>query len=125
MWAFAEKGGASSTSSSASWIPKHPKEGAHREVAAAQRLQECAEFEARHQSIMERLPHDVSGGGNLVLAVDFFHEGSTYYKVTERIARLRPRSARDLSASTTRPCCSGHSPSAYGILHDIDVVHGT
>ncbi len=85
IWAFAEKGGREY------FIKRflEPKRPGERSTAseASKRLilEECEEFEDRHRTIMNRLKPDASGAGNLVLAVDFFHEHSTYYKITERI----------------------------------------
>ncbi|GAA2328582.1 protein kinase [Streptomyces kunmingensis] len=122
IWAFAEKGG------TAYFIkqflePKRPKDDARDSPSLRIRRELAKEFEERHRAIMTRLRPDARGGGNLVLATDFFHEGSTYYKVTERIdtsslekpQALEPRPKmvllKTLGASLKQ-------------LHDIDVVHG-
>ncbi|MFJ4713971.1 lipopolysaccharide kinase InaA family protein [Streptomyces sp. NPDC088785] len=122
IWAFAERAG------TAYFIkqflePKRPKDDARQTPSLRIRRQLALEFEERHRTIMARLRPDARGGGNLVLATDFFHEGSTYYKVTERIdtsslekpQALEPRQKmvllKTLGTSLTQ-------------LHDIDVVHG-
>ncbi|QTZ96279.1 protein kinase [Streptomyces auratus AGR0001] len=122
IWAFAEKSG------SAYFIkqflePKRPKDDARDSPSLRIRRQLAREFEERHRTIMKRLQPDASGGGNLVLATDFFHEGSTYYKVTERIdtsslekpQALEPRQKMVLLKTLG---------SSVKQLHDIDVVHG-
>ncbi|MFD9207815.1 protein kinase [Streptomyces sioyaensis] len=122
IWAFAEKSG------SAYFIkqflePKRPKDDARDSPSLRIRRQLAREFEERHRTIMKRLQPDASGGGNLVLATDFFHEGSTYYKVTERIdtsslekpQALEPRQKMVLLKTLG---------SSLKQLHDIDVVHG-
>lgn len=122
IWAFAEKSG------SAYFVkqflePKRPKDDARDSPSLRIRKQLAQEFEARHRTIMKRLRPDAHGGGNLVLATDFFHEGSTYYKVTERIdtsslekpQALEPRQKMVLLKTLG---------SSLKQLHDIDVVHG-
>ncbi|MGW5776711.1 protein kinase domain-containing protein [Streptomyces sp. NPDC003863] len=84
IWAFAEKDGGQY------FIkrflePKRPRDDAADSTSVRIRREVAREFEQRHRKIMKRLRPDTIGGGNLVLATDFFHEGSTYYKVTERI----------------------------------------
>lgn len=85
VWAFAEKDGGDY------FIkrfldPKRPREGSTApSESQALRLRECEEFEAHHTMVKALLLPEAAGGGNLVLALDFFHEGTTYYKVTERI----------------------------------------
>ncbi|MHC0430649.1 protein kinase domain-containing protein [Streptomyces sp. O3] len=122
IWAFAEKDGV------AYFIkqflePKRPKDDARESPSLQARRQLAREFEQRHRTIMKRLRPDAPGAGNLVLATDFFHEGSTYYKVTERIdtsslekpQALEPRQKMVLLKTLG---------SSLKQLHDIDVVHG-
>ena len=59
--------------------------------------------------MMKRAPPGARGSGNLVLAMDFFCVGSTYYKVTERIETTRPRPAGAAPTRARRRCCSGRS----------------
>ncbi|WP_212764041.1 protein kinase domain-containing protein [Streptomyces sp. I05A-00742] len=122
IWAFAEKSGTEYFIKQF-LEPKRPKDDARDSPSLRIRRQLAQEFEERHRTIMKRLRPDAVGGGNLVLATDFFHEGSTYYKVTERIdtsnlekpQALEPRQKmvllKTLGASLKQ-------------LHDIDVVHG-
>ncbi|GII84053.1 hypothetical protein Ssi03_20430 [Sphaerisporangium siamense] len=123
VWAFAVRGGREY------FIkrflePKRPREGSTASAASkALRLRECEEFERRQRAIMDRLSYDVTGAGNLVLAADFFHEGTTYYKVTERIVPspldephgLTPRGKSVLLKTLGL---------SVGLLHGIGVVHG-
>lgn len=123
MWAFAEKDGR------VYFIkrflePRRPKADSTANSASKRlRLEECKEFEDRHRSIMKRLKHDDSGAGNLVLAVDFFCEGSTYYNVTERIetSSLDKPQALDPRKKSVLLKTLGLS---LRLLHNIDVVHG-
>ncbi|MFD3612828.1 protein kinase [Streptomyces atroolivaceus] len=123
MWAFAEKDG-QQYFLKRFLEPKRPREGSTAGAASRRiRLEVCQEFENRHRGIMKRLRPDARGGGNLVLATDFFHEGSTYYKVTERIDTstlekpqlLEPRQKAVLLKTLAL---------SLQLLHDIDVVHG-
>jgi serine/threonine protein kinase len=123
MWAFAEK-------DDRQYFlkrfldPKRPREGSDGNAERRRlRLQECEEFERRHTSIMERLPHDIPGGGNLVLAVDFFCEGSTYYKVTERI-ETSSLEHPDRLDSEHKAVLLRTLALSVRLLHDINVVHG-
>ncbi|MGW0538064.1 protein kinase domain-containing protein [Streptomyces sp. NPDC003032] len=122
IWAFAERSG-SSYFLKQFLEPKRPKDDARDSPSLRIRRQLALEFEERHRAIMKRLRPDAPGGGNLVLATDFFHEGSTYYKVTERIdtssleepQALQPRQKMVLLKTLG---------SSLKQLHDIDVVHG-
>lgn len=122
IWAFAEKAGGQYFVKRF-LEPKRPRDDAADSPSVRIRRQLAREFEDRHRTIMERLRPDARGGGNLVLATDFFHEGSTYYKVTERIdttslekpQALEPRNKMVLLKTL------GNSLKQ---LHDIDVVHG-
>ncbi|MFD3723977.1 lipopolysaccharide kinase InaA family protein [Streptomyces sp. NPDC058671] len=84
IWAFAEKDGGQYFIKQF-LEPKRPRDDAADSNSVRIRREVAREFEQRHRKIMKRLRPDTLGGGNLVLATDFFHQGSTYYKVTERI----------------------------------------
>ncbi|MPY42207.1 protein kinase [Streptomyces phyllanthi] len=123
IWAFAEKDGGQY------FIkrflePKRPRDDDTRDTPSLRiRRQLAAEFEQRHRTIMERLRPDARGGGNLVLATGFFHEGSTYYKVTERIdtSSLEKPQALEPRQKTVLLKTLGMSLKQ---LHDIGIVHG-
>ncbi|WP_159942053.1 MULTISPECIES: lipopolysaccharide kinase InaA family protein [unclassified Nocardiopsis] len=123
MWAFAERDGREYFVKRF-LDPKRPRpspEPPSRSVRV--RLQACEEFEERHLRIMEALRPDQAGGGNLVLAQDFFCEGSTYYKVTERIDTSNMESPHTLGAREKSVLLKTLGQSLRQ-LHDIDVVHG-
>ncbi|MFD0023853.1 lipopolysaccharide kinase InaA family protein [Streptomyces sp. NPDC058382] len=122
IWAFAEKSG------SAYFVkqflePKRPKDEARDSASLRIRRQLAQEFEERHRTIMRRLRPDARGGGNLVLATDFFHEGSTYYKVTERIDTSSLEKPQALEPRQKMVLLKTLGTSLKQ-LHDIDVVHG-
>ncbi|MCG5214043.1 protein kinase domain-containing protein [Streptosporangium soli] len=123
VWAFAEKNGREY------FIkrfldPKRPKPGSTATtVSKSLRLQSCEEFEQRHKMIMNRLSYDTVGGGNLILALDFFHDGTTYYKVTERIDTENLHRPQSLTPGQKAVLLRTLGLSV-GLLHGIDVVHG-
>ncbi|GAA2321550.1 protein kinase [Streptomyces caniferus] len=123
MWAFAEKDG-QQFFLKRFLEPKRPREGSTASAASRRiRLEVCEEFENRHRTIMKRLRPDARGGGNLVLAKDFFHEGSTYYKVTERIDTSTLEKPQALEPRQKAVLLKTLGMSLQQ-LHDIDVVHG-
>lgn len=123
MWAFAERDG-QEYFVKRFLDPKRPKptEGPPSRSGRI-RLRACEEFEERHRHIMRALEPDRAGGGNLVLAQDFFCEGSTYYKVTERIDTSNMDSPHTLGAREKSILLKTLGQSLRQ-LHDIDVVHG-
>lgn len=123
VWAFAEKDGREYFLKRF-LEPKRPREGGGGSAASRRiRLETCREFEERHRSIMERLRPDAGGAGNLVLATDFFHSGSTYYKVTERIDTAGLEKPQSLGPKQ-RAVLLRTLATSLRLLHDIEVVHG-
>ncbi|MFG2602024.1 lipopolysaccharide kinase InaA family protein [Streptomyces sp. NPDC048514] len=122
IWAFAEKGG-TQYFVKRFLEPKRPRDDAPDSPSVRIRRQLAREFEQRHRTIMERLRPDARGGGNLVLATDFFHEGSTYYKVTERIDTSSLEKPQSLEPRNKMVLLKTLGNSLKQ-LHDIDVVHG-
>ncbi|MET8080563.1 protein kinase [Streptomyces sp. NPDC005303] len=122
MWAFAEKDG-DQYFIKRFLEPKRPRDDAADSPSVRIRRQLSKEFEDRHRTIMKRLRPDARGGGNLVLATDFFHEGSTYYKVTERIdtSSLEKPQALEPRHKMVLLKTLGNSLKQ---LHDIEIVHG-
>ncbi|MGW0031893.1 protein kinase domain-containing protein [Streptomyces sp. NPDC003314] len=122
IWAFAEKDGGQY------FIkrflePKRPRDDAADSKSVRIRREVAREFEQRHRRIMKRLRPDALGGGSLVLATDFFHEGSTYYKVTERIDTSsldRPQSLEPRQKTVLLKTLG----SSLKQLHDTGTVHG-
>mgnify|MGYP001797183301 CR=1 FL=1 len=106
--------------------PKYPNEDSpgSPEVKLLRRLR-CEVFEKHHKEVNERISAKCSIGGNLVFAVDFFRNKTTYYKINEKIdisslsvneiAKL-PIEKRILIMKTV-----SHS---LNILHKIEIVHG-
>jgi serine/threonine protein kinase len=123
VWAFAEKDG-KEYFIKRFLEPKRPgADSTASEASKKLRLDECKEFEDRHREIMDRLKPDASGAGNIVLAVAFFHKGSTYYKLTERIDTSTLEAPQAL-ASRQKVVLLKTLGLSLRLLHDIDVVHG-
>lgn len=122
IWAFAEKDGGQYFIKQF-LEPKRPRDDAADSKSVRIRRDVAREFEQRHRKIMKRLRPDTLGGGNLVLATDFFHEGSTYYKVTERIDTSsldRPQSLEPRQKMVLLKTLG----SSLKQLHDTGTVHG-
>ncbi|MFD5271393.1 lipopolysaccharide kinase InaA family protein [Streptomyces sp. NPDC058335] len=123
VWAFAEKDGGQYFVKRF-LEPKRPRDDDTRDTPSLRiRRQLAREFEERHRTIMKRLRPDARGGGNLVLATDFFHEGSTYYKVTERIDTSSLEKPQSLEPRQKMVLLKTLGMSLKQ-LHDIGIVHG-
>ncbi len=123
VWAFAEKDG-KEYFLKRFLEPKRPR--ANSGISDASKkllLEECREFEDRHRTIMKLLKPDASGAGNIVLAVDLFHEGSTYYKITERIDTSTLETPQAL-APRQKAVLLKTLGLSLRLLHDIEIVHG-
>lgn len=85
LWAYAEKDGEEFFIKEF-LDPKRPRPDAMGSPEdKARRYEECLRFEERHYRVARLLrPNDLHAG-NLVLTVDFFAEGTRYYKVTRRV----------------------------------------
>ena len=123
VWAFAEKDGREFFLKRF-LEPKRPREGGGGSAESRRiRMETCRHFEDRHRTVMKLLRPDAPGAGNLVLATDFFHEGSTYYKVTERIDTSTLDEPHTLDARQKAVLLKTLGTSLR-MLHGIDVVHG-
>ena len=106
--------------------PKYPlPESPGSERIKEQKRKACKEFELRHHKINELINSKTSIGGNLVYTLAFFREGTTYYKVNEKIEtdslslKDISRLPKDKILTIAMSVC--HS---LGILHDLKIVHG-
>ena len=122
LWAFAEKDGGEFFIKEF-LDPKRPRPDSMGSVEdKRRRLAECERFEARQRQVSDALRRDDPQAGNLVLMTDFFHVGTRYYKVAERIraAAVRPE---ELSAGLQLILLRTLADS-LGLLHRIGIVHG-
>lgn len=106
--------------------PKYPTpESPGSEKIKEQKRKACEIFENHHRKINELISTKVSIGGNLVYAIDFFREGTSYFKINEKIdtSSLSLKNISSLSTeqiiTIARSVC--HS---VAILHDLQIVHG-
>ncbi len=123
MWAFADSGGTEYFIKQF-LEPKYPTpESMGSEKSKKRRRAVCEEFERRHRDIMNRLRPGAPGSGNLVTALEFFRQDTTYYKVTQKVSA---KSLRSLGRLTPRERAIvlrtlGHS---LQMLHRKNIVHG-
>ncbi|MDE6577453.1 MAG: protein kinase [Muribaculaceae bacterium] len=106
--------------------PKYPTpDSPGSERVKEQKRKACEAFENHHRQINGLIGSKVSIGGNLVYALDFFREGTTYYKINEKIdtdsLTLSDISKLPKEKIMTIAISVCHS---LGILHDLKIVHG-
>lgn len=124
QWAFAERGGVP-LFLKRFLTPRYPVEGSPGSPETkARKLERCREFEQHHRFVIDALRYRCAAGGNLVIARDFFRDGTSYYKVTDRvdIAGLTPdhTAALPLDQQLLLLKTVTHSLS---ILHEARIVH--
>lgn len=121
MWAFAEKDGHEYFVKEF-LDPKGPGSMASPEDRE-RLLAQCAEFERRHTSVMNRLDPKDTGAGNLVIARDFFFEKTRYYKITERLHPADVENPHELTVKEKRILLLTLMASLR-FLHEHEIVHG-
>jgi len=122
-WAFAEKAGREYHLKEF-LSPKYPADSSPASAKLkARKRADCAAFEARHRKIMAKTREIAPGGGNLVVASDFFRDGSLYYKVTERIEGIPLPDPRRLD-DKRRDVLLKTLAHSVDILHRQSIVHG-
>jgi len=124
-WSFAEKGGKEYFIKEF-LSPKYPTEDAPGSAKSKERKRlACERFEKHHRALMERINERCGKGGNLIFTLDFFREGTTYYKVTEKVdtASLAPRDISRLPLSNRLLILKTVAHSLQ-ILHRAGIVHG-
>lgn len=121
MWAFAEKDGHEYFVKEF-LDPKRPGSMASPEDRE-RLLAQCAEFERRHTSVMNRLDPKDTGAGNLVMAKDFFFEKTRYYKITGRLHPADVPKPHELSVKEKRVLLLTLMASLR-FLHEHEIVHG-
>ena len=86
---------------------------------------QCEEFEKHHIAIMNALKGKSVKGGNLIITLDFFRQGSHFYKVTTRVNVA----GVSISAISTLPYDKRilillTVANSLKLLHQSDIVHG-
>ncbi len=122
LWAFAQKNG-NDYFIKEFLDPKRPRADSMGSIEdKRRRLTECERFEERQRRVSAALRRDDPQAGNLVLMTDFFHVGTRYYKVTERIKAatvLPAQLSADLQLILLRTLAD-----SLGLLHRVGIVHG-
>lgn len=123
IWAFAERG--TSRFFIKEFIElKRPRPESMGSPAAKHALLEiCERFEERHRSVIAKIDPSDLDAGNLVVALDFFHEGTKYYKVTARLDHDSEAQPHELS-SDQKSVLLGTLADSLALLHRLGVVHG-
>lgn len=124
-WAFAERAGREFFIKEF-LRPTYPlPDGPGSEAIKSRKRRDCEAFESRQLSVMRKLKNMSSAGGNLIVAADFFRQGSKFYKVTEKIevSSLRATSVKDLGRRNALVLASAVAHSVQ-MLHRVKLVHG-
>lgn len=123
MWCFAEKDGEEFFVKEF-LEPKRPRpDSMGSALSKLLRLRQCEEFERRHWSVIERIDPTDLDAGNLVTAVDFFCEGTKYYKVTRRLRPADLAAPHELSPHQ-KSVLLGTLADSLRLLHRLGIVHG-
>ena len=108
--------------------PKYPlPDSPGSEKIKAKKRLACEAFEKHHRELNRRIATKVSvgGNGNLVCDVDFFRNGTSYYKVTQKVdmESMSCEQIADLSLGKIL-LISKSVVHSIRILHSLDIVHG-
>ncbi|MGQ0841407.1 protein kinase domain-containing protein [Actinokineospora sp.] len=123
VWAFAEKDGEEFFVKEF-LDPRRPRpDGMGSPAEKARRFAECQEFERRHRSVRDRIRPDDLDAGNLVLAVDFFADGTRYYKITRRVHAVEEVAPHELGPAR-QGVLLGTLADSLRLLHRLRIVHG-
>lgn len=122
LWAFAEKDGEEYFIKEF-LDPKRPRpDGMGSPADKQRRLAACRRFEHHHRKVFTILRADHLHAGNLVLATDFFADGTRYYKVTRRVH------GTDIAPHTLTPelqiILLRTLADSLRLLHGSGIVHG-
>lgn len=103
--------------------PKYSELGSPENIA--KKKKKCAHFEKHHKLLNDKIASKVAIGGNLVCAVDFFRNGTTYYKVTEKID-VSSITVNEISKMTEdqKLLIMKTVTLSLKILSDLGIVHG-
>jgi eukaryotic-like serine/threonine-protein kinase len=124
-WTFAEKDGKVFFLKEF-LAPKYPRDSSPgSEKVKAQRRKRCERFEHHHRTLKRAIDTSTGAGGNLVATIDFFRQGTTYYKVTEKVdvSSARPDDVSKLSIERRILILKTVAHSLM-VLHQLNIVHG-
>ena len=106
--------------------PKYPIDGApgSKKVKENQKLR-CAAFERRHRRMIVDLKKSSKNSGNLVCPIDFFREGSSYYKVSSKIDKLDIKTEKIARLDEDHKYIAMLTAlNSLSVLHSLNYVHG-
>ena len=106
--------------------PKYPlPDSPGSEKMKERQKKKCETFENHHRDINGRVESCCGLGGSLIYAVDFFREGSCYYKINEKI-KVEEMSVIDISKLDFRNLLiiMRSLVNSLRILHRANIVHG-
>lgn len=106
--------------------PKYPlPDSPGSERMKEKQRKKCEVFERRHKDINSRISSCCGIGGNLIYAIEFFREGSCYYKINEKI-KSEDMSIADISNLDRRNLLiiMRSLVNSLRILHRAKIVHG-
>lgn len=107
--------------------PKYPTlDSPGSEKIKLQKRKACDEFEKHHRDLNAAIGKCCAGkGGNLIYAIDFFRNGTTYYKVTEKID-VTSISCEDIAKLPIDKILLIAKSAVHSIkiLHTLGIVHG-
>lgn len=107
--------------------PKYPTvDSPGSEKTKAKKREACDQFEKHHKELNNAIAKRCAGtGGNLIYALDFFREGTSYYKITEKID-IAPVSCESISKLPLgkKMLIVKSAVHSIRILHGLNIVHG-
>lgn len=123
LWAFAERDGREY------FLKEYlePKRPQFRSMGDLQTklvmLKCCQEFEVRQWVIADRIDMSHEDATHLVVTVDFFNDGTRFYKVTDRVRVAQVEVAHALTPPQKSVLLSTLAKSLR-LLHGLEIVHG-
>jgi len=105
--------------------PKYPVKGTSGSKKVLERRKErCIEFEKRQKLLKDTILSKTAPGGNLVTTIDFFREGTKYYKISEKID-VTSFTIKDIYALKLEDKLMLMKTIAHSlkILHDLNILH--
>lgn len=125
QWAFASKDGKEYFIKQF-LSPKRPIPGSPgSEKTKAKKRQQCKLFEAHQERIVETFKGVVKSGGNIIAPERFFHEGSVYYKISEKVdaSELSIKDIAKLPLEKRLRILKTITAS-LALIHRLGIVHG-
>jgi serine/threonine protein kinase len=103
--------------------PKYPLPGVPGSKETKSKNQEkCTRFEKRQHKVIDALRGKSVPGGNLIISIDFFRDGTMYYKVTEKVDTTFSKVVS--LTFEQKNFIIRTIANSLGILHKAGIVHG-